>query len=76
VSKYDSNISPADAVSDELAELLATLGGLHRPGPDRADAMAQYLSGEDGWRDARQKLRGAFAKGGRGRTGLIERKDK
>ncbi len=76
MSKHDSDISPASAVSDELAELLATLGDMPRANPDRSDAMAQYLSGEDGWRDARRTLRGAFAKGSRAGTGLTGRQDR
>jgi hypothetical protein len=49
-----------------LDELLALLG----PGTDvdersREDAIACYLSGGEGWRDALKKLGGTFAEGDR-----------
>jgi hypothetical protein len=55
-----------------LDELLALLG----PDADaddrsREDAIACYLSGSDGWRDAMKMLGGAFAEES---TGLKERK--
>lgn len=56
----------------KLDELLALLG----PGTDvnersRKDAIACYLSGGEGWRDALKTLGGTFADEGRG---LKERK--
>ena len=55
-----------------LDELLALLG----PGTDagersREDAIACYLSGGEGWRDALKMLGGTFAEG---EAGLRERK--
>ncbi len=76
MSKYDGDIRAAGEVSVELEELLATLGGVPRLAPNRQDAMAQYLSGEEGWRDARKTLRGTFANASRQGTGLTGDQDK
>ena len=76
MAKFDGEIRAVAEVSGELEELLAALGQPPRTGPDRHDAMAHYLSGEDGWRDARKKLRGTFAKPSRGGTRLTGGSDK
>jgi hypothetical protein len=52
---------------DELLALLAQRDGDAR---SREDAIACYLSGSDGWRDAMKILGGAFA----GEEGLRARK--
>ena len=70
LSKYDGEIRAVAEVAEDLDDLLAALGRPARTGPDRNDAMAHYLSGEEGWRDARRKLRGTFAKLSPGGTGL------
>jgi hypothetical protein len=44
---------------DELLDLLAMAG--EDGGPTREDAIACYLSGSDGWREAVKFLGGAFA---------------
>ena len=45
-----------------LDELLALLGdSAEREGRSREDAIACYLSGGDGWRDAVKRLGGTFA---------------
>jgi hypothetical protein len=45
-----------------LSELLALLGeSAERDGRSREDAIACYLSGGDGWRDAVKVLGGTFA---------------
>lgn len=61
MSKYDSEIRAVAEVSGEIGDLLAALGHQPRTGSDRHDAMAHFLSGAEGWRDARKKLRGTFA---------------
>ena len=43
---------------------------------DRQDAMAQYLSGDEGWLEARKALRGTFAKAAPVATGLTRDQDK
>lgn len=55
-----------------LSELLALLGeGADADARSREDAIACYLSGSDGWRDAVRMLGGTFAEE---ETGLRERK--
>ena len=55
-----------------LDELLALLGSVaHADEQSREDAIACYLSGSDGWRDAMKILGGTFAEES---TGLRERK--
>jgi hypothetical protein len=63
------------AVKEALAldELLALLGNAaEEAGRSREDAIACYLSGGEGWREAVKRLGGTFAEGA---TGLRERKD-
>jgi hypothetical protein len=55
-----------------LDELLTLLGNAaEREGRSREDAIACYLSGSDGWREAMKLLGGTFAEGA---AGLKERK--
>ncbi|HUP66993.1 MAG TPA: hypothetical protein VM145_02120 [Sphingomicrobium sp.] len=54
---------------DQLLDLLANAEGGHER--SREEAIACYLSGSDGWRDAVKVLDGAFAGD---KTGLKERK--
>ena len=70
MAKYDGEIRAVAEVSGDLDELFAALGRAVPPDPERHDAMAHYLSGEEGWRDARKTLRGTFAKPSPGGTGL------
>ena len=50
-----------------LSELLALLGNAGECDErSREDAIACYLSGGDGWREAVKLLGGTFAEGGRG----------
>ena len=53
---------------NELLELLDASGLEER---DRESAIACYLSAGEGWREAMQKISGAFAEG---ESGLKERK--
>jgi hypothetical protein len=76
VSKFDGEIRAVAEVPAALDELLAALGQPPAADPGRNDAMAHYLSGEEGWRDARKALRGTFAKLSRDGTGLSGRSDK
>jgi len=50
--------SPAPA---DLDDLLLALGSAAGAGRDRSGAMAEFLSGSEGWRGARAALGGAFA---------------
>ena len=76
MSRYDGEIRAVAEVSAELDELLAALGRRPAADPGRSDAMAHYLSGEEGWRDARKALSGTFARLSRDGTGLRTRSDK
>ena len=62
VSKYDGEIRAVAEVSGDFDDLVAALGSAPGRSADRHDAMAHFLSGEEGWRDARKKLRGTFAR--------------
>ena len=76
MSKYDGEIRAAAQVPSAHEDMLEAFGHLPRTGPDRPDAMAHYLSAEEGWRDARRTLRGTFAKPSRDRTGLTKGSNK
>jgi len=54
-----------------LNELLALLGAGEGGGLSRDDAIARYLSGAEGWREAAKMLGGTFAEAA---TRLKERK--
>ncbi len=83
MSRYDPKMTAASPAPAELDELLLALGSAAGAGIDRRDTMARFLSGSDGWRDARAVLRGAFAKqaavgadGSSTEQGLIPDQDK
>ena len=62
MSRLDGKFTAAGDAELEIAELLAALES--QPGDalqDWRDAIACYLSAGDGWRDALQRLGGAFA---------------
>lgn len=61
MSRHDRNISAVSPVSDELDELLIAFGSAAEVETGRHDAMAQFLSGSKGWRDAKSALGGTFA---------------
>ncbi len=62
MSKYDGEIRAAGEVSATLEDWLGKPCEPVRSGSDRHDAMAHFLSGDEGWRDAHKMLRGTFAK--------------
>ena len=76
MSRYDGELTAASAASVELEELLAAFGSVAAAGCDRNDAMARFLSGAEGWRDAKAALGGTFAGLGGGGAGLTDGKDK
>ena len=61
MSKFEGDIVAAGPGSVELDELLAGLGRRAPVAADRHAALASYLSGGEGWRDALTALRGTFA---------------
>ena len=72
MARYERNFrmnAEAPLSLDELLDLLAVAG--EHSGRTRDDAIACYLSGSEGWREAVKCLGGAFAEEG---AGLKERK--
>ncbi len=76
MSRFDGEITAASEASIELEELLAAFGSVAATGCNRSDAMAQFLSGAEGWQGAKAALRGTFAGIGRTGAGLTDGKDK
>ncbi|MES2119542.1 MAG: hypothetical protein V4513_03075 [Pseudomonadota bacterium] len=72
MARFEKDFSEEGQEPISLNELLSLLGGDTGEGPSRQDAIACYLSGSDGWRDAVKMLGGAFAAGA---TGLKGRKN-
>ncbi len=71
MSKFDGEIrAVGEAV--ELDDVLVAITRLPRLAANRQVALTQYLSGDDGWRDARDALCGTFAGGLLLGTGLTE----
>jgi hypothetical protein len=65
LSRQDGKLTAAGDLPLELAELLAALGTESDASlQDWRDAIACYLSASEGWRDASQRLGGAFASEG------------
>lgn len=73
LARYDGDFRTGAEEPLSLDELL-TLIGNKAAGADRSreDAIACYLSGSEGWRDAVKLLGGTFAEGA---AGLRERKE-
>jgi len=72
LARYERNFrvnAEAPLSLNDLLDLLADAG--EKSGPTRDDAIACYLSGSEGWREAVKFLDGAFAEEG---AGLKERK--
>ena len=76
MSRYEGDIRAAGDGAVELDELFVALGRLPRIAVDRHDALARFLSGGEGWRDACTALGGTFAKGVPRGPRLIESEDK
>ena len=72
LARHEGDFRSAAEAPLSLDELLALLGsGTDADERSRKDAIACYLSGGDGWRDAVKALGGTFAEG---TAGLKERK--
>jgi len=73
LARHEAHIREGAQEPLSLNELLDLLGNpAVEEGRSREDAIACYLSGSDGWREAVKLLDGTFA---RGVAGLRERKD-
>jgi hypothetical protein len=72
LARHEGNFRPGAQAPLSLGELLDMLAGSgDKDGRSREHAIACYLSGDEGWRDALQLLDGTFAEGA---AGLRERK--
>ncbi|HET7605241.1 MAG TPA: hypothetical protein VFK28_04135 [Sphingomicrobium sp.] len=72
MARHEKDFSPNGEAPLSLDDLLALLGqGAEIDERSRQDAIACYLSGSDGWRDAMKTLGGTFAEEA---AGLRERK--
>ena len=72
MARHERDFRTAAEAPLSLDELLALLGsGADADERSRKEAIACYLSGGDGWRDAMRALGGAFAEEA---AGLKERK--
>ena len=72
LARHDGEIRPGAQEPLTASELLAILDdSAEEAGRSREDAIACYLSGGEGWRDAVKLLGGTFAEGA---TGLRRRK--
>jgi hypothetical protein len=73
LARHEGDFSAGAPEPLSLNELLVLLGtAAEGDERSREDAIACYLSGSDGWREAVKRLGGTFAQGA---TGLSERKD-
>jgi hypothetical protein len=71
LARYERDFRSAAEAPLTLNELVALLSDAGADAHSREDAIACYLSGSEGWRDAVKRLGGAFAPEV---TGLRERK--
>lgn len=72
MARHDGDLRVSAEEPLSLADLLSLLGNSAQPSDRlREDAIACYLSGSEGWRDAVKLLGGTFAEGA---AGLRERK--
>ena len=76
MARHEGDFKAAAETSLEMEELLRALRqGESASDRERQAAIACLLSASEGWRDAVERLRGAFAEGGT-KTGLTDGKDK
>lgn len=76
MARHEGEFQAAAETSLEMEELLRALASAESAADrERQAAIACLLSASEGWRDACQRLGGAFAEGGT-TTGLTDGKDK
>jgi hypothetical protein len=61
LARYEKDFRESAEEPLSMNELLALLGNEAGSAGSREDAIACYLSGSEGWRDAMKRLGGAFA---------------
>ena len=60
--RFDGNLKAAGEAKLDVDELLAALSAASNLGrEERQDAIACFLSVSEGWKDARDSLKGTFA---------------
>jgi hypothetical protein len=63
LARFDGNLKAAGEAELDIDELLSALSSRSAAGANaRQDAIACFLSGAEGWREARGKLKGTFAR--------------
>ncbi|HXG80709.1 MAG TPA: hypothetical protein VNJ05_02805 [Sphingomicrobium sp.] len=66
MARFDGNLKAAGEAKLDVDELLSALSAAQgREQKERAEAIACFLSASEGWRDAKETLKGAFAGGPR-----------
>jgi hypothetical protein len=64
LARFDGNLKAAEEAKLDVDELLSLLSPSSNPEQrKRQEAIACFLSVSEGWRDAREALKGAFASG-------------
>ena len=62
MARFDGNLKAAGEAKFDVDELLSALSSTaKRAEQERQDAIACFLSVSEGWKDARDRLKGAFA---------------
>jgi hypothetical protein len=62
LARFDGNLKAAGEAKLDVDELLSALtGGSGRAQQERQEAIACFLSASEGWKDAREALKGTFA---------------
>ena len=61
MARFDGNLKAAGEAKLDVDELLSALSGTSGASrTERQEAIACFLSASEGWRDARDRLKGAF----------------
>ena len=62
MARFDGNLKAAGEAKLDVDELLSALSSTaNRAEQERQDAIACFLSASEGWKDAKDRLKGAFA---------------
>ena len=61
MSRFEGEIAASAEARLSVADVLSILGQAGASEADRAQAIACYLAGGEGWKDAVKRLGGAFA---------------
>lgn len=75
MAKHDRHMEAAAEVDIDLSALFKSLGDKRERISDRQQAIACFLSGSEGWRQAAGHLGGSFVDPAEKGTGLTESKD-